>query len=171
MDKEDAKRLRMPVDVLISLNNSIESWRLSAAYLSAILESVSPRFKRPLSPLVLEERELARQKAHMQRPRRLQRIIYDLCQWVREFWSDHVRREVGLIYLLDGDEAPCDDKVLWAHIMRLRRKGQIICLRPARYRIPTKYISGFRKPSEKTARKIEEKIKEFAKEIESVRFV
>ena len=33
------------------------------------------------------------------------------------------------------------------------------------------YISGFRKPSEKTARKIEEKIKEFAKEIESVRFV
>lgn len=33
------------------------------------------------------------------------------------------------------------------------------------------YISGFRKPSEKTARKIEEKIREFAKEIESVRFV
>lgn len=33
------------------------------------------------------------------------------------------------------------------------------------------YISGFRKPSEKTARKIEEKIKKFAKEIEAVRFV
>ena len=33
------------------------------------------------------------------------------------------------------------------------------------------YISGFRKPSERTARKIEEKIKTFAKEIESVRFV
>lgn len=33
------------------------------------------------------------------------------------------------------------------------------------------YISGFRKPSEKTARKIEAKIREFAKEIESVRFV
>jgi predicted RNase H-like HicB family nuclease len=33
------------------------------------------------------------------------------------------------------------------------------------------YISGFRKPSEKTALKIEEKIKTFAKEIESVRFV
>lgn len=33
------------------------------------------------------------------------------------------------------------------------------------------YISGFRTPSQKTAQKIEEKIKGFAKEIESVRFV
>lgn len=33
------------------------------------------------------------------------------------------------------------------------------------------YISGYRKPSERTARKIEEKIKNFAKEIEAVRFV
>ena len=33
------------------------------------------------------------------------------------------------------------------------------------------YISGFRHPSEKTARKIEEKIKGFAREIEAVRFV
>lgn len=33
------------------------------------------------------------------------------------------------------------------------------------------YISGFRKPSPKTAQKIEEKIKDFAKEIEAVRFV
>ena len=33
------------------------------------------------------------------------------------------------------------------------------------------YISGYRRPSEKTARKIEEKIKSFAQELEAVRFV
>lgn len=33
------------------------------------------------------------------------------------------------------------------------------------------YISGFRKPSEKTARKIESKIKAFAQDLETVRFV
>lgn len=33
------------------------------------------------------------------------------------------------------------------------------------------YISGFRRPSERTARKIEESIKRFANELEAVRFV